>query len=274
MAYNPLRYVPLSNLSTLENESRIRTAVGILAAFCFSGLDDVFRLTAENAPLYGVSIVSIDLETRLLDIINSVVATALKKTIVAMPERSGESALELFSKLNGPLRLNLPSFNIDDVKLDPIRKSHYNNIGYGPILRILTELQPGELLLIVWENAEEATRQPIYILLNHKELKERWCQFFTKTYPNNPNPLKPVRRVVVAGPKTIPRHLKRCNWCGQNATVVRLSLCGGCKVVRYCGAEHQKMDWVGIGRDYAHRMQCKQLRRLTRQNAEWFEAPE
>ena len=271
MAYNPLRYVPLSNLSALENESRLRTAVGILAAFCFSGLDDVFKLTAENAPLYGVSIVSIDLETRLLDIIDSVVAIALKKAITAMPEQSVTSALELFSQLNGPLRLNLPSFNIDAVKLEPLRKSHYNNLGYGPILRILTELQPGELLLVVWEKAEHATRQPIYLLLDQKKLKQHWCHLFAKAYPNKPNPLKPVRHVVVAGPKAIPKNLKKCNWCGQNATAVRLSLCGSCKVVRYCSAEHQKLDWVGIGRDYAHRMQCKQLRRLTRRNAEWFE---
>ena len=34
-----------------------------------------------------------------------------------------------------------------------------------------------------------------------------------------------------------------CAFCGDGSK--KLLLCGKCKVVRYCGAEHQKQHWFG-----------------------------
>ena len=45
----------------------------------------------------------------------------------------------------------------------------------------------------------------------------------------------------------------RCARCGaQPAAGQKLRLCGGCKAVRYCGAECQRADWT------AHRPRCLQ----------------
>ena len=46
-----------------------------------------------------------------------------------------------------------------------------------------------------------------------------------------------------------------CVFCGDNSK--KLLLCGKCKVVRYCGAEHQKQHWWGnVSFIFSTRLNC------------------
>jgi len=283
--YDPFQSAWLSELSPLENKRRITTSLGIVAAFCFSPLlKDVFTRAVENTPEYGVPFAWILVDKFVLDTVNVVMDSALKKTVQAIMKKATKERIQELTKLNpttgsflelladrdGPLQLNLPSLDVSMIKFRPIRKTTLNNIEDGLILDRLTRLQPSELLLVVYEKTNDPLHSPLYIVLNREQLKLHWCGLFENVHPNDPNPLATVRYISVENPKSIPDVYKKCSWCGKNATTAALRLCSGCKVVRYCSAEHQKKDWVGIGHGHPHRAQCKQLRRLTNRQTDWF----
>ena len=54
---------------------------------------------------------------------------------------------------------------------------------------------------------------------------------------------KPAEVLAIEAAPTAASITQSCAFCGDNTK--KLLLCGKCKVVRYCGAEHQKQHWWG-----------------------------